>query len=48
VKGDVKPLPLYKSIDSDFYGHAASGDRMPGPFTDLTTMTGPRSIDPRQ
>ena len=48
VTGDVKPLPVYGGIDVDFYGHAVSGaDRMPGPFTDLTTMTGPRSIDPR-
>ncbi len=48
VKGDVKPLPVYGDIDVDFYGHPISGpQRMPGPFTDLTTMTGPRSIDPR-
>jgi hypothetical protein len=48
VSGDVKPLPVYGGIDVDFYGHAVSGaERMPGPFTDLTTMTAPRSIDPR-
>lgn len=48
VTGNVKPLPIFKNIDADFYGHPVSGeDRMPGPFTDLTTMTGPRSIDPR-
>ena len=48
VKGNVHPLPIFKNIDADFYGHTISGsDRMPGPFTDLTAMTGPRSIDPR-
>ncbi len=48
VTGDVKPLPVYKDLDSDFFGHAISGDeRLPGPFTDLTTMTGARNIDPR-
>ncbi len=48
VKGDIKPLPVYGNIDADFYGRAITGaDRSPGPFTDLTTMTGPRSIDPR-
>ena len=41
----VRPLPTFKYIDSDFFGHTISGaDRMPGPFADLTTMT---SIDPR-
>ena len=48
VKGDVKRLPVYSGIDVDFYGHAISGtDRLPGPFADLTTMTGLRPIDPR-
>ena len=48
VKGNVHPLPIFKNIDVDFYGHTISGaDRLPGPFADLTTMTGPRSIDPR-
>ncbi|HKO19778.1 MAG TPA: right-handed parallel beta-helix repeat-containing protein [Acidobacteriaceae bacterium] len=48
VKGNVKPLPLYSGIDVDFYGHAiSSADRLPGPFPDLTTKTGLRSIDPR-
>jgi len=48
VKGNLKPLPIYKNISSDFYGHTIGGsDRMPGPFADLTTTTGPRSIDPR-
>lgn len=47
VKGDLKPLPIYKNLDSDFFGHAITGaDRMPGPFTDLTSKA-PRSIDPR-
>lgn len=48
VKGDVKPLPVYGNIDTDFYNHAIYGaKRTPGPFTDLTTMTAPRSIDSR-
>lgn len=47
VKGDLKPLPIYKNLDSDFFGHAIAGaNRMPGPFADLTN-TAPRSIDPR-
>lgn len=48
VKGDVKPLPVYGNIDTDFYGHTTTGaERLPGPFPDLTTVTGPRSINPR-
>jgi len=48
VKGDVKPLPVYGNVDTDFYGHTVTGtSRVPGPFADLTTATGPRSIDPR-
>jgi hypothetical protein len=48
VKGDVKPLADFSDIDVNFDGHAVSGaDRIPGPFADLTTMTAPRSIDPR-
>jgi hypothetical protein len=48
VKGDVKPGPVYKSIDADFFGHAVSGDRVPGPFADMMTQTGTRKVDPRQ
>ena len=47
VKGDVKPLPAYANIDVDFYGHAVSGDRVPGPFADLLTKSGSRGIDQR-
>jgi hypothetical protein len=43
----VKALPAYNSIDSDFYGHAVSGERVPGPFTDLLTGPAARSVDPR-
>lgn len=46
VKGDVKPAAAYKGIDSDFFGHAISGERMPGPFKDLSSME-VRSVDPR-
>ena len=47
VKSEVKPLPAWKSIDADFFGHAVTGDRLPGPFADLLTNAGSRSIDPR-
>jgi len=48
MKGDVKPGPVYKSIDTDFFGHAVNGDRVPGPFADILTQAGPRKVDPRQ
>jgi parallel beta-helix repeat protein len=47
VKGDLKPAAAYKGIDTDFFGRPVSGDRMAGPFADLTTETGTRRIDPR-
>ncbi len=47
VKGDVKPLPIFKGIDSDFYGKPVQGNRVAGPFADLLDNTGVRSIDPR-
>jgi hypothetical protein len=47
VKGEVKPAGAYKRIDTDYFGNTISGDRLPGPFADLTTMTAPRNIDPR-
>ncbi|HWA86473.1 MAG TPA: hypothetical protein VG710_09645, partial [Opitutus sp.] len=47
VKGDVKPLPPFKGITADFYGHAVAGDRVAGPFADLMTNPSARSIDPR-
>ena len=46
VKSEIKALPAWKSIDTDFFGHAVKGDRLPGPFADLNA-TEPRSIDPR-
>jgi hypothetical protein len=48
VKGDIKPLAEYKGIDSDFFGRTIAGDRMAGPFTDLTTGPELRKVDPRQ
>lgn len=48
VKGDIKAAPVYKDIDSDFYGHALAGDRVAGPFVDLTTGPATRKVDPRQ
>ena len=48
VKGEVKPGPIYKSIDTDFFGHGVNGDRVPGPFADMLTLTGTRKVDPRQ
>ena len=47
VKGDVKSLPAFKGINSDFFGHAVEGDRVAGPFPDMMTHTAVRSIDPR-
>lgn len=47
VKGDVKPLPAYKTIDSDFFGKPINGDRVAGPFADLLTASGTRAVDPR-
>ena len=47
VKGDVKPLAAYKGIDSDFFGKPVSGDRIAGPFADMLTASGTRSVDPR-
>jgi hypothetical protein len=47
VKGDVKAIAPYKGIDVDFFGKPVSGDRMPGPFTDLLTGPEARSVDPR-
>jgi hypothetical protein len=46
VKGDVKPAAAFKGIDSDFFGHTASGERTPGPFKELSS-TGVRNVDPR-
>lgn len=46
VTGDVKPAAAFKGIDSDFFGHTASGERMPGPFEDLSSV-GTRNVDPR-
>jgi hypothetical protein len=37
----------YKGIDTDYFCRPVTGDRMPGPFADLGTETGTRSIDPR-
>lgn len=46
VKGDVKPAAAFKGIDSDFFGRTITGERLPGPFRDLTSTT-VRNIDPR-
>ncbi len=47
VKGDVKPMAAYKGIDSDFFGKPVGGDRIAGPFADMLTASGTRSVDPR-
>ena len=47
VKGDVKAAAPFKGIDLDFFGKPVSGDRLPGPFADILTASGMRSIDPR-
>jgi len=48
VKGDIKALAVYKDIDSDFYGHIIQGERLPGPFAELTTGPESSKVDPRQ
>jgi hypothetical protein len=47
VKSEIKPLPAWKGIDSDFYGKPVAGERLPGPFADLVTNSAARNIDPR-
>jgi hypothetical protein len=47
VKGNVKSLPAFKGIDTDLFGHLVPGDRVAGPFPDLMTHPGARSVDPR-
>jgi hypothetical protein len=47
MEGDVKRAPVYKGIDTDFFGRPVTGDRMPGPFADLGREPATRSIDPR-
>ena len=47
VESDVKPVPAWKGIGTDFYGKPVSGDRLPGPFPDLLTGPATRNIDPR-
>ncbi|HVT72401.1 MAG TPA: right-handed parallel beta-helix repeat-containing protein [Lacunisphaera sp.] len=47
VKGEVKALPIFNGIDSDYYGKAVTGDRVAGPFADLLIHPGARNIDPR-
>ncbi len=47
MEGDVKRAPVYKGIDTDFFGHPITGDRMPGPFADLGREPATRRIDPR-
>jgi hypothetical protein len=47
AKGDVKRAAAYKGIDADFFGRPVNGDRMPGPFADLSMESQTRSVDPR-
>ena len=47
VKGDVKPLPVFNGITTDFYCEPIEGERVAGPFADLLTSTAVRNIDPR-
>ncbi len=47
MEGDVKRAPVYKGIDTDFFGRPVTGDRMPGPFADFGREPATRSIDPR-
>ncbi len=47
VEGEVPVLPVYRGLDTDFYGNPVRGDRPPGPFGDLLSHSGARNIDPR-
>ena len=47
VKSEIKAAPAFKGITADFFGRPIAGDRMPGPFADILTASGKRSIDPR-
>ncbi|HTO05245.1 MAG TPA: right-handed parallel beta-helix repeat-containing protein, partial [Opitutus sp.] len=47
VKGDVKRLPIFNGITTDYYGQPVERERVPGPFADLLTNTASRNIDPR-
>ncbi|HMD76264.1 MAG TPA: right-handed parallel beta-helix repeat-containing protein [Terracidiphilus sp.] len=48
VKGNLAPLDIFKGIDTDFFGHASTGTRLPGPFADLDGGFKARNVDPRQ
>jgi parallel beta-helix repeat protein len=48
VKGDAKPLGIFKGIDTDFFGHVSKGTRLAGPFSDLGDGFKARSVDPRR
>lgn len=47
VKGDVRALPVFKGITTDFYGRPVQGNRGAGPFADMLANSGIRSVDPR-
>jgi hypothetical protein len=47
VSGELKALPAFKDINTDFHGNPIDGERVAGPFADLLTSTGVRAIDPR-
>ncbi|HWA95539.1 MAG TPA: right-handed parallel beta-helix repeat-containing protein [Terracidiphilus sp.] len=46
VKGNVKTLPVYKNIDTDFFGKPVEGDRVPGPLADILSVE-THTVDPR-
>jgi parallel beta-helix repeat protein len=48
VKESLKPLEIFRGIDTDFFGKTATGTRLPGPFNDLGEGFKARSIDPRR
>jgi hypothetical protein len=48
VKESLKPLEIFREIDTDFFGKTATGTRLPGPFNDLGEGFKARSVDPRR
>jgi hypothetical protein len=47
-RSKLPQVPLFNGFDTDFFGRAASAQRVPGPFTDLGEGYKGRDIDPRK
>jgi hypothetical protein len=46
--GDLPKVPIFNNVDTDFFGKAAAGPRVPGPFADLQTGYTKRGVEPRR